>query len=37
VIAETVTEAPEYKVETVSVSPDIMALAQSINNLAEKM
>jgi hypothetical protein len=37
VIAETMTEAPEYKVETVSVSPDIMALADSINKLAEKM
>jgi hypothetical protein len=37
VIAETVTPAPEYKAETVSVSPDIMALAESINKLAEKM
>jgi hypothetical protein len=35
VIAETVTEAPEYKAETVSVSPDIMALAESINKLAD--
>jgi hypothetical protein len=34
VIAETVTPAPEYKSD-VTASPDIMALAESINKLAE--
>jgi hypothetical protein len=37
VIAETVTPAPEYKAETVSIDAATFALAQSINNLAGKM